>query len=76
MATYNGHSSWAAWNVSLHINNDEGLYNLAKDAIRYTKSRADAAASMLNTLQEFGMEKTPDGAKYTITSIQKAMVGL
>ena len=76
MATYNGHSSWAAWNVSLWINNDEGLYTLVKDAIRYTKSKSVAAIAVLKTLQDLGMEKTPDGAKYTITSIRKAMVGM
>lgn len=69
-------TSWAAWNVSLWINNDEALYNLARDCIKYTNSRIDAAVRMLNTLQGFGIEKTPDGAKYSKSSIQKAMVGM
>lgn len=34
MAQYNGYPSWNAWNVSLWINNDEGLYNLCRDAVR------------------------------------------
>jgi hypothetical protein len=33
---YNGHRSWNAWNVSLWLNNDEGLYNLMVEAIRGT----------------------------------------
>ncbi len=76
MAKCNGHSSRAAWNVSLWINNDEGLYSLAKESIQHTHSRNDAAASMFNTLQEFGVTETPDGYKYSISSIQKAMVGM
>ena len=31
---YNGHKNWNYWNVSLWINNDEGLYNLAIQAKR------------------------------------------
>ena len=34
MTRYNGHKNWNHWNVSLWINNDEGLYRMAKDAIR------------------------------------------
>jgi len=69
-----GHPSRAAWNVSLWINNDEGLYNLARESVRVTKTRRQAAERMLSTLNEYGIKKTPDGYKYTITTIMHAMV--
>jgi hypothetical protein len=71
--SYNGHRSWACWNVSLWIGNDEGLYNLALECIRGTRNRREAAQAMLNTLNEGGCVNTPDGARYTVTSIRLAM---
>lgn len=73
---YQGHKSRAAWNVSLWINNDEGLYRMAKDCIRHSDNRREAAASMLNMLEECGATHTPDGYRYTVTTIRAAMVGL
>lgn len=73
MATYNGHRSWNAWNVALWIGNDEGLYNLALECIRTTKTRKAAARKMLRDLEG---EKTPDGAKYNYTCIYEAIDGL
>lgn len=80
MAPYNGHPSWNHWNVSLWINNDEGLYNLARDCIKQTrrspKPRRAAASLMLRMLDELGTAQTPDGARYTVERIQHAMRGL
>jgi hypothetical protein len=45
MATFNGHRSWNAWNVSLWINNDEAIYNLALDCLKRSKSRRGAASA-------------------------------
>ena len=67
---YNGHKNYNAWNVSLWINNDEGLYSLAKGAVRTSNNRQQAAEKILESLPE----KTPDGVKYTITNIKKALV--
>lgn len=73
MAKYNGHDNYNAWNVSLWINNDEGLYNMARGYCRRMK-RAEAAEAMLESLNAAGITKTPDGVTYTKTNIRKAMV--
>lgn len=72
MATFNGHKNWNHWNVSLWINNDEGLYRTARELIRTYGDKDIAAALMVRQLPK----KTPDGAPYTRTSIRAAMVGM
>ena len=74
--TYNGHRSKAAWNVALWINNDEGLYRLAVDCLRQTRDRDTAAAALLAALHERGITETPDGARYTKTTVRAALFGL
>jgi hypothetical protein len=76
MATYNGHPSWRLWNVSLWVGNDEGLYRLALDCIRLSKTRRDAARYMLYRLVSTGHQKTPDGAPYSANALRHAMRGL
>ncbi|MDI3304628.1 MAG: hypothetical protein QJR04_25100 [Burkholderia multivorans] len=81
MNKFNGHKNWNHWNVSLWINNDEALYNLARDCIRANMSRVHsnrdkAARDMLNTLEDMGITHTPDGAPYSVSSIRAAMRGM
>jgi hypothetical protein len=76
MAKYNGHPNWQQWNVSLWINNDQGLYNMARECVGRAKSRKQAASDMLWWLNDSGIEKTPDGARYSVTSIINAMRGM
>lgn len=52
--TYNGWSNYETWNVALWIGNDEGLYNIAKEAGNY-----EAFAEFMIDL--FGNTCTPDG---------------
>lgn len=67
--------NWTEWNVSLWINNDEGLYNMAREYARsYGKDLG--AQLMLEDLNEYGITETPDGAKYSKTNIRAAMVGM
>lgn len=75
MTAYNGYKSWAQWNVSLWINNDEGLYRLALQCARRHGKR-EGAMAMLTELRELGLTHTPDGARYTVTSIRAAMAGM
>ena len=77
--SYQGHASWAQWNVSLWVNNDEGLYKMAKRYAQYRRgysSRRDGAIAMLKDLNDSQVFKTPDGATYTVTSLINAMRGL
>jgi hypothetical protein len=68
--TYNGHPSHAAWNVSLWMNNDEGIYNLARTCKRIART-ADRAADLF--MDRIGEEKTPDGVRWTKTNVKRAM---
>ena len=73
MPKYTGHKNWAHWNVSLWINNDEGLYNTARGFCRRNTKQV-AAELMLQHLHDCNIHETPDGARYTKTSIRAAMV--
>ena len=75
MAKYNGHKNYNHWNVSLWINNDEGLYRRAKYLCKYYK-KDEAAKLLFNELNDALITHTPDGVKYTITSIRQALVSL
>lgn len=75
MTKYNGHKNWNHWNVSLWINNDEGLHRIAQDFARQGV-RHEAAKDMLGYLNDMGLTHTPDGAPYSVSSIRAAMVGM
>lgn len=74
---YNGHKNWNHWNVSLWINNDEGLYDLARRAVRQARGNKRKAAEMfLEELEFLDITHTPDGAPYSVTTIQAAMADM
>lgn len=74
--TYNGHKNWNHWNVSLWIGNDEGLYTMARAALRAARNRDEAARALLGELRAAGLKETPDGAPYTYTTVRAALVGM
>ena len=84
MSKYNGHKNWNHWNVSLWINNDQGLYYSAVFyAKHYRKAhgngltgRQRAVNAMLQFLKDSGITHTPDGAPYSKTTILAAMRGI
>ena len=80
---YQGHKSWNQWNVSLWISNDEGLYNLAKWAWERSKKigkskghKGNARIAARIFIDDIGIQSTPDGGKYNITSVAEAIKGL
>lgn len=75
MAEYQGCKNWNHWNVSLWVNNDEGLYRMAVELCNKYK-RDEAAKKMLSELNEMGIYKTEDGAPFSVSSIRAAMVGI
>lgn len=72
MAKYNGHKNRNHWNVSLWIGNDEGLYRAALYFMRRYGNKNDAARMLLACLPE----KTPDGVRYSFTTVRAALAGL
>lgn len=72
--SYNGHKNWNHWNVSLWINNDEMFYRQARQCIKATRNREEAAKMFVKFMTMYGMSKTPDGAPWTKTSVRAAMV--
>jgi hypothetical protein len=73
---YNGFKNYAQWNQSLWINNDEGLYNQARECIRATTNRKQAAELFILSLQDQDMTHTPDGIKWSVAGVRAGMVGL
>ena len=55
-ATYNGWANYETWNVALWLQNDEGLYNEAKQCGNYQE--------LVNLLYNCGSKETPDGVKW------------
>lgn len=74
--SYLGHKNWNHWNVSLWIQNDYGLYVMARDHIATAENRDTAARLILEDLVSQGVKRTPDGAPYSISTIRHAIVGL
>lgn len=73
---YNGYKNWTHWNVNLWLTSDEGLYRTMCHHIRKYKTKDEAAKEVFECLCASGLEKTPDGAKYSVSNIRAAMVGL
>lgn len=71
MTTYNGHKNWNHWNVSLWINNDEWLYQIAREKVK-GYGKANAAVILKGLLPP----RTPDGALYSVSAIRAALVGM
>ena len=64
--TFNGWANYETWNVSLWIQNDESLYNLACDVVR----DGGAYGNFVKILQDtFGATHTPDNVAWDDVNI-------
>ena len=71
--SFNGHKNWNYWNVALWLFNDEGLYRMVQGYVKTSKTKDEAAKYILGYLNRSGVEKTPDGAPYTVSAIRAAI---
>jgi hypothetical protein len=55
--TYNGWKNYETWNVALWIQNDEGLYTMAREYQTYDQFRIELR-------EAFGNHETPDGVAW------------
>lgn len=60
--TYSG-TSYATWNVILWIDNDEGLYHMAREY------RRQGYKAFAESLREIGIIETPDRVSYSDTGL-------
>ncbi len=67
---YNGHKNWTHWNVALWLYSECFLYDMMCAAVR-TAPTLDSAARLIHAMLEG--QSTPDGARYTFTSIRAAI---
>ena len=58
--TFNGWANWETWNVTLWIQNDEGLYSEAQGIARCGGTYQDLVAA----LWDCGSKETPDGCRW------------
>ena len=63
--TYNGHTNYETWNVSLWIQNEEMLYHTACEYAQ----RGDTYGEFVSYLNDCNITQTPDGVSYTDTEL-------
>ncbi|WP_435530916.1 DUF7249 family protein [Pseudotabrizicola alkalilacus] len=66
---YNGHPNRNLWNVALHMANDYGFYHVCRDLLE--RHGLTGATEILYC--ELGETETPDGGRYTKTSIRHGL---
>ena len=66
MTTYNGWTNYETWNVTLWLQNDEGLYSLTKEWLDHQRENDDLPEYEIfrHTLTELCGDKTPDGVEW------------
>lgn len=73
MAEYQGYRSWNAWNVSLHIANDSGLYFAAVRVIKDGGTLGSMVRRWRRITGVSSKDRTPDGATYNDLCVRLAI---
>jgi hypothetical protein len=60
-------------NISFWINADERLHSIARACVMYSENSTIAAKKFILSLKKHGETKTPNGFRYTISSVSSAM---
>ena len=74
--SYNGYKNYSQWNQALWLNNDEGLYGIMKDYLRWSSNKTEAMEQLYYHLSRSGDGKTPDGVKWSKAGIRAGMIDL
>ena len=61
--TYNGWANYETWNVALWIQNDEGLYDIARSCTRGYAPHP--YGNFVDIMVEYGIKDTPDGVSWS-----------
>ena len=73
---YNGHHCWNCWNVALWLGNDEPLYRAAMTYVyQIRKKQINATEAARRFITSHALERTPDGARYTVKAVRSALTG-
>ena len=70
---YNGHATYAHWEVSATIANIEGLYDMARSIAQSDGATKESADWFIAQLAEQGIFTTPGGTPYTWTTVLAAL---
>ena len=71
---YNGHKNYNHWNVSLYILNEYCLYLEACRLCKY-HTKQEAAVYLLQYCIDLFGSSTPDGVKWSYSSVRAALAG-
>ena len=71
MTKYQGHKNYNHWNVNLYLQNDYHLYKMISRLVAGTRTKDEVAQYLLDFLPSH----TPDGVKYSFSSIRAALMG-
>ena len=62
--TYNGYANYETWNVALWIQNDEYLYNTAKDCVKFCGDNDTPYEKFIRCMMNIDRDTTRDNVRW------------